>query len=35
MLAGGLNAIAFHPPQRGSREGIGLELLDPESKGRE
>ncbi|AXI78864.1 acyl-CoA dehydrogenase family protein [Peterkaempfera bronchialis] len=31
-LAGGLNAIAFHPPQRGSREGIGLELLDPESR---
>ncbi|MEV8436034.1 acyl-CoA dehydrogenase family protein [Actinosynnema sp. NPDC051121] len=29
-LAGGLNAIAFHPPQRGAREGVGLELLDPD-----
>lgn len=35
MLAGALNAIAFHPPRRGAREGIGLELLDPESKDRE
>jgi alkylation response protein AidB-like acyl-CoA dehydrogenase len=33
MLAGGLNAIAFHPPQRGSREGIGLEALTTMSKG--
>ncbi|MFF9818657.1 hypothetical protein [Streptomyces sp. NPDC014006] len=32
MLAGALNAIAFHPPQRGAREGIGLELLDPETR---
>jgi hypothetical protein len=35
MLAGALNAIAFHPPQRGSREGIGLELLDRELKERD
>lgn len=35
MLAGALNAIAFHPPQRGTREGIGLELLDPELKDRD
>lgn len=34
-LAGGLNAIAFHPPQRGAREGVGLELLDPESRNAE
>ncbi|GGV01112.1 oxidoreductase [Kitasatospora herbaricolor] len=32
LLAGGLHAIAFHPPQRGAREGIGLEPLDPRSK---
>ena len=31
-LTGALNAIAFHPPQRGAREGVGLELLDPELK---
>ncbi|MFF1718360.1 hypothetical protein [Streptomyces sviceus] len=35
MLAGALNAIAFHPPQRGAREGIGLELLTPDVKGRD
>jgi hypothetical protein len=34
LLAGALNAIAFHPPQRGAREGVGLEELDTESKGR-
>ncbi|MFE4975168.1 hypothetical protein ACFRAR_24070 [Kitasatospora sp. NPDC056651] len=34
LLAGALNAIAFHPPQRGAREGIGLEPLDAESKDR-
>lgn len=33
-LTGALNAIAFHPPARGAREGIGLELLDDESRGR-
>lgn len=31
-LTGALNAIAFHPPQRGAREGVGLELLDPKLK---
>ncbi len=31
-LTGALNALAFHPPQRGAREGVGLELLDPELK---
>lgn len=31
-LTGALNAIAFHPPQRGARDGVGLELLDPELK---
>jgi hypothetical protein len=31
-LTGALNAIAFHPPRRGAREGVGLELLDPELK---
>ena len=31
-LTGALNAMAFHPPQRGAREGVGLELLDPELK---
>ncbi|MDO1486856.1 isobutylamine N-hydroxylase [Rhodococcus rhodochrous] len=35
MIAGGLNAIAFHPPQRGAREGVGLELLDPDVKDRD
>jgi alkylation response protein AidB-like acyl-CoA dehydrogenase len=34
-LAGALNAIAFHPPQRGAREGVGLELLDPKAKERD
>ncbi|MFD5799399.1 hypothetical protein ACFWIO_38925 [Streptomyces diastatochromogenes] len=34
LLAGALHAIAFHPPQRGAREGIGLEPLDAESKDR-
>ncbi len=29
-LTGALNAIAFHPPQRGAREGSGLEALAPE-----
>lgn len=33
-LAGALHAIAFHPPQRGAREGTGLELLDPELRDR-
>lgn len=33
-LTGALNAIAFHPPARGARDGIGLELLDDESRGR-
>ncbi|PAZ10323.1 hypothetical protein CLM62_41320 [Streptomyces sp. SA15] len=33
-LAGALSAIAFHPPQRGAREGIGLELLNAESRER-
>lgn len=27
-LTGALNAIAFHPPQRGARDGVGLEGLD-------
>ncbi|MFD3534766.1 hypothetical protein [Streptomyces sp. NPDC058664] len=35
LLAGGLNAIAFHPPQRGARDGIGLELLNPDVKDRD
>lgn len=34
MLTGGLNAIAFHPPQRGAREGVGLELLDTDVRER-
>ncbi|WP_282692720.1 hypothetical protein [Streptomyces sp. CC208A] len=34
LLAGGLNAIAFHPPQRGARHGIGLELLNPDTRDR-
>jgi alkylation response protein AidB-like acyl-CoA dehydrogenase len=35
LLAAALNAIAFHPPQRGTRDGIGLEPLTPEVKGRD
>ncbi|MHC0429715.1 hypothetical protein ACX6XY_05925 [Streptomyces sp. O3] len=35
LLAGGLNALAFHPPQRGARDGIGLESLDPDLKDRD
>lgn len=34
VLAGALNAIAFHPPQRGAREGVGLESLTAESRER-
>jgi alkylation response protein AidB-like acyl-CoA dehydrogenase len=34
MLAGALNAVAFHPPQRGRREGTGLEALSPELRER-
>ncbi|WP_329228205.1 acyl-CoA/acyl-ACP dehydrogenase [Streptomyces sp. NBC_00111] len=34
LLAGSLNAIAFHPPQRGAREGIGLEDLAPDVRDR-
>lgn len=29
-LTGALNAISFHPPQRGSRTGLGLESLAPD-----
>ncbi|MFE0642938.1 hypothetical protein ACFW2Y_15170 [Streptomyces sp. NPDC058877] len=35
LLAGGLNALAFHPPQRGARDGIGLESLHPDVKDRD
>ncbi|MFB8116059.1 MULTISPECIES: hypothetical protein [unclassified Streptomyces] len=35
LLAGALNAIAFHPPQRGAREGIGLESLAPDVRDRD
>ncbi|WP_225098611.1 acyl-CoA dehydrogenase family protein [Streptomyces sp. CoH27] len=34
LLAGALHAVAFHPPQRGARDGIGLEPLDAELKDR-
>lgn len=34
-LAGALNAVAFHPPARGARHGLGLELLDPDVRDRE
>lgn len=34
-LTGALNAIAFHPPQRGAREGVGLESLAPDVKDRD
>jgi alkylation response protein AidB-like acyl-CoA dehydrogenase len=32
--AGALNAVAFHPPQRGQRDGTGLEALRPELRER-
>ncbi|MET9594466.1 acyl-CoA dehydrogenase family protein [Streptomyces sp. NPDC006516] len=34
-LAGAVNAIAFHPPQRGAREGVGLEELDADVRDRD